>query len=536
MLAPGLERRLAEVAELRAISIPEEVALPEVFAPRRPAAPSRVRSRAASTLPTGLPESDEHTAFASVALLRFWLAEGRITSRALVELYLDRIARFDGPLQTIACLTRDRALREAQGADQRRASGAVFGPLDGIPYLAKDLIDTAGVRTARGSRLFADRVPEKDAIVITRLSDGGAVLLGKAACGELGYGDISADGLTRNPWNLEEGSSGSSSGSAAAVASGFCAFALGTDTIGSTIMPAERCGVVGFRPTYGSIAHGGIMPIADSLDRLGIISRAAEDVSMILAVVGKGERAADPISRDVSEDRGAIDPASVTLGYDPAAFNSPLADECDREALDAAKRAGFQLRPFSWPSVPFHLLRPLAEIEAAARFAELTLSDRDDSLAWQGEMAWPNLWRLAWRYSAVDYVRLRHLRNVAAQALAERFEAYDALITPHHAGDAMVASSFSGQPSLSLPCGFAERPARDLFGRPIAATSSRRVPRGISLIGRPWEDSILVAIAAGLADALGVTFRPPLYSDGSAERGGAAMTSDVIDPVTSMRT
>ncbi len=365
-----------------------------------------------------------------------------------------------------------------------------------------------------------DRVPDGDARVVELLRSAGAVLLGKTTLGALAYGDIWFGGKTRNPWNLNEGSSGSSAGSASATAAGLCGFAIGTETLGSITSPSQRCGTTGLRPTFGRVSRAGAMVLCWSLDKIGPICRSVEDCALVLAAINGGDPA----------DRGSIDAPfnfdaqagieGMRLGWLPAAFDDEATD-VDRAALDAARRLGIELVELRLPDLPYGSLMGVLYAEAAAAFEELTLSDRDDELTWQEKGAWPNAFRKARFLSAVDHVQLDRLRYRVMEALRGLFDQVDALIGPFMTGPMLVASNFTGHPCLHLRAGFLEvatRSASSLAdgklraGQAAADGPSFEVPAGISLWAGLFDEGRLCNLGMALEKELGVSERRPGFA------------------------
>lgn len=458
-----------------------------------------------------LPEDEEGVAFAPLAALAGWIRTRRISSARLTRLYLDRIERRNPALLCFATVLAAPALAEAEALDAMLGRGEWLGPLHGIPYGLKDILDTAGVETSWGAETHRGRVPERDSFAAEALRRAGAVLLGKTSVGALAYGDLWHGGRTRNPWNPEEGSSGSSAGSAAAVAAGLAGFAIGTETLGSIVAPCARCGTAGLRPTYGRVSRRGAMPLCWSLDKIGTIGRAAEDTLLVLAAIN----APDP-----------ADPFQIPapLGYDPGAalaglrmgwFEEDFGDPLDRTTLEAARGLGMQLVPLRRGPLPYDSLRAVLHAEAAASFEELTLSGRDDELAWQEADAWPNSFRRARFLSAVDHVQLDRLRRLVMQEMDEIFRGVDLIVGPGLAGPMTLITNFTGHPCLTLRAGFRLSPARGRSsllaspGPPEPAGQPRRVPYSVSLWGRLFEEGRLVAAGRALEAALGVAAERP---------------------------
>jgi len=469
--------------------------------------------------PGPLPDRDEDIAFAPVAQLHGWIAAKVLTSRRLTELYLERIKRIGPMLECIATVTDDLAMEQADLADAQLQSGTLLGPLHGIPYVVKDLFDTAGIKTGWGAEPYQNRVPETDAVVVSRLRDAGAVLLGKAALGALAYNDIWYGGRCRNPWNLNEGSSGSSAGSAAATAAGLCGFSIGTETLGSITSPCQRCGTTGLRPTFGRVPRDGAMALCWSMDKIGPICRSVEDTGMVLAALN-GESVGDPASIDAGlhfdADAGL---EGLRLGYLPDAFGEG-ATELDHNTLAVARELGVEVVEVSLPDLPYGSLMNVLYAEGAAVFEELTLDGRDDTLTWQDAAAWPNVFRRARFLSAVDHVQLDRLRWRVMKALDDMFTEVDVLIGPFMTGPMLVASNFTGHPCLHLRAGLFETPTREPGGfgagrihMPGAKDEGPvfRVPQGVSLWGRLFDEGTLLNLGLALEAALNCSAERPEF-------------------------
>jgi Asp-tRNA(Asn)/Glu-tRNA(Gln) amidotransferase A subunit family amidase len=336
-------------------------------------------------LPKTDPKSDDDIAFASVAELSRWIHARQLTSERLTTIYLDRLQRFNPTLRCVITLTKDLALAQAKQADREIAAGRYRGPLHGIPWGAKDLLDTANIPTTYGAEPFRNRVPKDDATVVQRLTAAGAVLVAKLSLGALALNDIWFGGQTMNPWLLEEGSSGSSAGPGAATAAGLVGFAIGSETGGSIVSPSMRCGVTGLRPTYGRVPRTGAMTLCWSLDKLGPMARSVEDTMLILRAIsgpdhdapGGGDLACVPSHLDYN---AALPVKGIRIGYIPAWLASPPATDVDRAALDEVKKLGMEPVPIALPNWPYDSLDLILFSEAAAAFEELTLSRSVDQL------------------------------------------------------------------------------------------------------------------------------------------------------------
>jgi Asp-tRNA(Asn)/Glu-tRNA(Gln) amidotransferase A subunit family amidase len=492
-----------------------------VFDPRplgfRPPAPASTGVSLGAAAPGALPSDPADIAYAPVSALGHWLRTRAITSVRLTELYLERLERLGPKLACVVTLTPELALRQAAAADAELAAGKPRGPLHGIPWGAKDLFDTAGIETSWGAETHRSRIPSRDAVVVQRLRDAGAVLVAKLSLGALAYGDQWFGGRTRNPWNTEEGSSGSSAGSAAAAAAGLVGFALGTETLGSIVSPSMRSGTCGLRPTFGRVARTGAMALCWSLDKIGPLGRRAECCAAVLGAID-GRDPADPSSLDVPRfayQGTAHDPADlagVRIGWHPSWFEGDSkTNDLDRDVLEHLRRLGAELVEVELPDLPYDGLSLILMAEAAACFEPLTLEDRDDELAWQDPEAWPNTWRLARFIPAVDLVQADRLRRRVIEAMHETFERSGvALFVAPSFGPLLTITNYTGHPSLTVRTGIVESPTRSLFDEP-GDGPAHRVPHGITLWGRLFDEATLVRVGRALEDTLGVwDVRPPI--------------------------
>jgi Asp-tRNA(Asn)/Glu-tRNA(Gln) amidotransferase A subunit family amidase len=465
--------------------------------------PARDQFIWSKTDPGPLPSNDEDIAFAPLTHLARWVEKRQLTSVRLTNIYLDRLQRFDPKLHCVITLTRDHALAQAQQADKEIAAGKYRGPLHGIPWGGKDLLDTAGIPTTYGAEPFRNRIPTTDAAVVKRLNDAGAVLVAKLSLGALALNDIWFGGQTVNPWLLEEGASGSSAGPGAATAAGLVGFSVGSETGGSIVSPSMRCGITGLRPTYGRVARNGAMTLCWSLDKLGPMTRNVEDAMLVLHAIS------GPDPRDVNSvpsklDYNANAPVNgLRVGYFPAWMKEAPATDVDRAALEAVKKVGMTPVEVSIPDWPYDSLQVILFAEAAAAFEELTLSHQVDQLKMQVPDAWPNLFRESRFLSAVDFVQSDRLRRKVAVEMARVFQQVDMLLVPSLRDEMLTITNFTGHPSLTFRAGFVEvGEARSDWApdpaHPLPKFSPpRRVPHGITLIGRLFDEGTIVR--AGLA-------------------------------------
>jgi Asp-tRNA(Asn)/Glu-tRNA(Gln) amidotransferase A subunit family amidase len=513
-LAPLMERRTGP----RRVPLTDTVAPatrwnPLLVAPE--AGPARDRFLRAGGDPGPLPGDDAAIAYAPVSRLSRWIESRKLTSERLTRIYLDRIERFDGRLRSVITLTRDHALALARRADAEIAAGRYRGPLHGIPFGVKDLLDTEGIPTTWGAEPFRDRVPRADAAVVRRLYDAGAVLLAKLSLGALALNDIWFGGQTMNPWLLEEGASGSSAGPGAATAAALVGFSIGSETGGSIVSPAMRCGVTGLRPTFGRVARTGAMTLCWSLDKLGPMTRGVEDALLVLQAIG-GPDAGDPSSLPSRLDYdGSASVSGLRVGYFPKWMEEPPATDVDRAALDTLRRLGLQPVEVSLPDWPYGNLQHVLFAEAAASFEELTLSDKDDQLKMQVADAWPNLFRMSRFLSAVDFVQADRLRHRVAAEMARVMGGVDLLLVPSLRDEMLTISNFTGHPSLTLRTGFLEvAQARSDWApdpaHPLPTFSPpRRVPHGVTLIGRLFDEGTIGRVGVAMERAAGVAGERP---------------------------
>ncbi len=515
-MAPLLERRVGP----RTVPLPDSVAPATVWHPLLPGAqlpPSAQGSSfVAAALPARpLPTSDEDIAFAPVPQLAQWLRTKQIRSERLTTIYLERLRKYDPKLRCVITLTPELALEQARRADAEIAAGQYRGPLHGVPWGAKDLLDTAGIATTYGAEPFRDRVPQKDAVVVTRLREAGAVLLAKLSLGALALNDIWFGGQTVNPWNTDEGASGSSAGPGAAVAAGLVGFAIGSETGGSIVSPSMRCGVAGLRPTYGRVARTGAMTLCWSLDKLGPMARGVEDTVLVLQAISgpdAGDVASVPSTLAYNANRRV---QGLRVGYFPKWLNEAPATEVDRAAFAMLPKLGMRPTPVALPDWPYDSLQLILFAEGAASFEELTLSHRVDQLRMQVPDAWPNSFRQARFLSAVDFVQADRMRRRVAEEMARIFSEVDLLLVPSLRDETLVITNFTGHPSLTVRTGFVEvAEARSDWApdpaHPLPKFSPpRRVPHGVTLIGQLFDEGTIVNAGAALETAAGVAGERP---------------------------
>jgi Asp-tRNA(Asn)/Glu-tRNA(Gln) amidotransferase A subunit family amidase len=504
---------------------PRKLALPTTIAPAtrwdpilpgQKQGPEHDRFVRSSIDPGPVPARDEDIAFATVSQLSRWIETQKLTSERLTNIYLNRLRQFDPKLHCVITLTRDLALKQAKQADEEIFAGKYRGPLHGIPWGGKDLLDTAGIPTTYGAEPFRNRVPSEDAVVVKRLREAGAVLVAKLSLGALALNDIWFGGQTMNPWLLEEASSGSSAGPGAATAAGLVGFAIGSETGGSIISPSMRCGITGLRPTYGRVARTGAMTLCWSLDKLGPMTRSVEDAMLVLHAINgpdPGDVASVPSHLDFDAGAGV---AGLRLGYFPKWMQESPATVVDRAAVDVVKKVGMVPIEVSIPDWPYDSLNLILFAEGAAAFEELTLSGGLRELKAQVPDAWPNIFRQARFLSAVDFVQADRLRRKVAEEMARLFSQVDLLLVPSVRDEMLTITNFTGHPALVLRAGFVEvAKARSDWApdptHPLPTFNPpRRVPHGVTLIGRLFEEGPMVNAGLALERAFGVVGERPL--------------------------
>ncbi len=483
--------------------------------PGMPTGPVQNRFIRSQSNPGPLPAQDEDIAWAPITHLSVWIEQRKLTSERLTKIYIERLRRFDPRLRCVITLTAEHALEQARRADSEIAAGRYRGPLHGIPWGAKDLLDTAGIRTTYGAEPFRNRIPAKNAAVVDRLDAAGAVLVAKLSMGALALNDIWFGGQTMNPWLLEEGSSGSSAGPGAAVGAGLVAFAIGSETEGSITSPSMRCGVTGLRPTYGRVPRTGAMALCWSLDKLGPMARSVEDTVLVLnAISGSDPGDLESVTSRLDFDAEAS-VRGLRVGYFPQWMYEPPATEVDRAALETVRKLGMVSVEVSLPDWPYDDLNVILFAESAAAFEELTFSNKIDEMRVQTPDAWPNTFRQSRFLSAVDYVQCDRFRRKVAGEMARIFSQVDLVLVPSLRDETLTITNFTGHPSLTLRAGFVEVSEARSDWAPNPAfplpkfDPPRRVPHGITLLAPPFEEGRLAVAGIALEKAFAVADERP---------------------------
>ncbi len=552
MMLDGLNNQRDDAAQVRALPLPNSVAPACIFDPvpggmvldtaKRP-----MKMSAAPKVAYGNADA-EALAFLTVRELAELVRTKRVSSTTLTKMYLARLKRYDPQLHFVITLTEERALKQAAAMDAELAAGKYRGPLHGIPWGAKDLLAVKGYPTTWGAAGYEQQTFDEDAEVVKRLDAAGAVLVAKLALGALAQGDLwgypagsgKQGGRCRNPWNPKQGSSGSSAGSASATAAGCVAFALGTETLGSISSPSTRCGATGLRPTFGFVPRTGAMALSWSMDKIGPICRAVEDCALVLNVI------TGPDQKDLSVQPAAFnwdagfDWKRLRVGYLKSAFDAPTmpelkaptaAGDAEMEAYKRrvarmqgqSARAAYDLKyataalevirgkmgvalvPVEMPKLPFAAMVPVLEAEGAAAFDELTRSGRDKLLAGQEPFDWPNNFRVARFYPAVDYLQAMRARTLAIQAMHELFGQVDVIVTPSQ-GVQLTATNLTGYPAVIVPNGLRgddAPPSPDAGDGALQNAGGPGTPVSLTFLGGLYADARVASFARAYQDATG---------------------------------
>lgn len=498
LMLEDVNENLEAYGQLRTVTVPNEIAPALRFDPLLPGqtvphGSSGVRRTRRTDVER--PATTGDLAFLPVTELSELIHRRQVSSEELTRLYLDRLTAHCGKLECFVTLTDDLALTQARRADRELAMGVSRGPLHGVPWGAKDLLAEDRYRTTWGAKPFEDQVIPYDATVVRRLEDAGAVLVAKLTLGALAWGDVWFGGMTRNPWNPEQGSSGSSAGSASATVAGLVGFSLGSETLGSIVSPATRCGATGLRPTFGRVSRWGAMALTWSMDKLGPLCRSVEDCALVFAAI-HGADGKDPTARDAPFDWDPDLPLHrLRIGYYRSAFEADHDTKTfDDAALDVLRSLGAELIPMEVPAdYPLGALRIILNVEAAAAFDELTRTNQDDLLVRQIRNAWPNVFRTSRLIPAVEYVQANRVRTMLMGAMAAAMDGIDVFVTPSFGGGVLLTTNLTGHPAVTVPNGFREN------GTPVS----------ISFIGTLYGEAKLLAAAKAYQDATGFHLQHP---------------------------
>jgi Asp-tRNA(Asn)/Glu-tRNA(Gln) amidotransferase A subunit family amidase len=511
MMLPGVNRALAGYEGLRKINIPLDTEPAFHFRPALPGKEPKPRaSKFSPAHSTKLASFDkvEDLAFLPVTELAPLVKARKVSSTDLTKMYIERLKRYSPKLLNVITLTEDLALQQAEQADKEIRSGKYRGHLHGIPFGAKDLFNTKGILTTWGAEPFKDQVPTYNATCIERLFNAGAVLVAKTSMGALAQGDVWFQGTTKNPWNIEQGSSGSSAGSASTTAAGMVGFSIGTETLGSIVSPSSRCGVTGLRPTYGRVSRYGAMALSWTMDKIGPICRSVEDCALVLNAM-YGPDGHDVTTIDAPFDWNPATPlSSLKIGYVKSEFerqggagrggrggggggNNPdfAAQAAARkkiydDALDALRKAGANLEEAELPETNAQQISLLLQAEAAAAFDDITRDGRVSQLRGQGRGDWPNSFRTSRLIPAVEYIRAQRARTLLQQQFDEYMQKWDVLVVPQGTAT-LTITNLTGHPQVAVPCGF------------INGNS----PQSIIFTGRLYEEGAPLRVAHAFEQA-----------------------------------
>ncbi len=546
MMLESLNDQAKGYEEIYKLHIPNSVDPALIFDPVLPGMkfgterkPMRISTPASPASPSA-PKNLEDLAFASARQLAELVRTKKVSSLALTEMYLGRLRKYDPTLKFVVTLTEERALAQARKADAEIAAGKYRGPLHGLPWGAKDLLATKGYRTTWGAGGFESQMIDEDATVVKRLDDAGAVLVAKLTLGALAMGDVWFGGVTRNPWNTNQGSSGSSAGPASATAAGCVAFSIGSETLGSISSPSTRCGCTGLRPSFGLVPRTGAMALSWSMDKLGPICRTVEDCALVLnAIYGRDgkDRTVQPAAFNWDAN---LEWRKLRVGYLKSAFErkpdeqeeaakeEPPATpeelkkreerkkrreaararaEYDRKFNDAAltklREMGVKLVPAEMPKLPYDAMVTMLTAESAAAFDDLTRSGKDKLLTSQKDVDWPNTFRTARFIPAVEYIQAARARRMAMDAVAKVFDDFDIIVAPT-SGEQLVITNLTGHPAVILPNGLrgsdAPKPPTDDVSD-FQNAGGPGTPASLTFLGKLYGEAELLTFARAYQEA-----------------------------------
>ncbi len=515
LMLDGLNDTANGIEKLRGVAIDNAIAPAIAFNPT-PAIENhyKLRDRTVSLTESAAaqrPNTDEDLAFLPVTELAPLVRSRQVSSTELTKLYLSRLKRLDPTLRCVITLTEETALKQAKRADEEIATGRYRGPLHGIPWGAKDLLAYPGYRTTWGAKPYKEQVRDEKATVIARLEEAGAVLIAKLSVGALAWGDVWFDATTKNPWNTEQGSSGSSAGPASSTSAGLVGFSIGTETWGSIVSPCTRCGVTGLRPTFGRVSRFGCMALSWSMDKIGPIARSVEDCAIVLAAI-HGHDGLDASAVDQPFSWPGPNIRTIRVGYVESLFDESRLDQIeqeevrasmkesldfDRRVLNVLRDLGIKLVPIQLPdSLPIDALGLILTAEAATAFDELTRSGQDDDLVRQVTDAWPNVFRQGQLIPAVEYIRANRVRTMAMKQMEAAIRDVDVYVAPSFGGNNLLLTNLTGHPAVVLPNGFRAKDG---------------TPTSITFTGKLFGETKLLTIARSYQQATDYHLkRPPV--------------------------
>ena len=510
MALSSVNRNLASYEELRKLNVPLDTEPAVTFRPylpgRKPAGRSTPGAKLKVTRPV-VPNNltPEQIAFLPVTSLAVLIETKRITSTELTKIYLERLKKYDPVLHCVVTLTEELALKQAADADAEIKAGKYRGPLHGIPWGAKDLLATRGIKTTWGATPYKDQVIDTDATVVERLNAAGAVLVAKLSMGALAQGGVWFGGSTRNPWNTERSSSGSSAGPGSATAAGLVGFSIGTETLGSIISPSVTNGVTGLRPTYGRVSRHGAMALSWTMDKIGPMCRSVEDCVLVLNAIYGSDGKDDTCTDAPFEWNGDRPLSSMRIGYIQREFEggggfggggSATPTEAQRAAadtrrtmyataLDVFRKAGAKLEPMSMPEFPTSAIGFVLSAEAAAAFDDLTRDkEKLATLTGQSPGDWPNTFRSSRFIPAVEYIRAMRTRTLLMREMDKVMSQYDAFLSLAPGSSSLQVTNLTGHPAIALKCGFVDN-----------------MPQSIMVTGRLYDEATICRVALAYEQA-----------------------------------
>lgn len=491
MMVEDLTERLGTYESLRALPLPNDVPPALVFDPTIAGVQPRAEAGGAGFVLPEIerPPSDEDVAYLSVLELSSLIRSRQLTCVDAARLFLGRLKRYDSVLHAVVTFTEERALTQARMLDRELDEGSWRGLLHGVPYGAKDLLAVKGYPTTWGATPYRTQEIDADATVVQKLDAAGAVLVAKLTLGALAWGDVWFGGTTRNPWNIEQGSSGSSAGPGSAVAAGLVPFGIGSETLGSIVSPSTRNGVTGHRPTFGLVSRHGAMALSWSMDKLGPMARSAQDCAVVFDAI-RGADPADPATVDSAFPFDSdADISQLRVGFLPEAFDADYPNRAaDQETISVVRQIGVDLVPLELPTdLPISAMLLTLEVEAAAAFDELTRSGEADTLVRQTKDAWPHVFRIGRLVPAVEYVQANRARSVLMREMTERLRDIDVFLSPAFGGGTLSITNLTGHPCVSVPNSFA--PVED------APVAGRRRPGSITFVGNLFRDAEMLMLA-----------------------------------------
>ena len=480
-------RRLGQYKALREIDIPNNISFPLFYDPlpigmKIPKGKDNFQFRDIKTL---RPDNLEKCAFMTIPQLAYLIRTKQVSSEELTRMYLDRLKRYQNDLQCVVTLTEELAIEQARKADLEISNGKYLGLLHGIPWGAKDLLSVPNYKTTWGAVPFKDQIIDEKGTVVKKLEEAGAVLVAKLTLGALAWGDVWFGGKTKNPWNLEQGSSGSSAGPGSATSAGLVGFSIGSETWGSIVSPSTRNGVTGLRPSFGTVSRSGAMALSWTMDKLGPMTRSVEGAAIVFETI-RGKDNIDRTVKDIQFKYPKVeDLKKLRVGYIASAFNDSVVSENDKASFEIIQSLGLNLIPIELPNFPTGSLSFILQAEAAAAFDELTRTNQDDLMVRQIKNAWPNVFREARFIPAVEYINANRARSLLNQEMANLMEKVDVYLIPSYYGDNLLRTNLTGHPCVVVPNGFNDKGS----------------PTSISFIGNLYNDGNVLAVAKAFQEA-----------------------------------